>query len=43
MQKTSPEEFRIEKITKRKSNKLYVKSKGYDSRFNNWINKKDLV
>ena len=28
---------------KRKDNKLYVKWKGYDNRFNGWINKKDLL
>ena len=28
---------------KRKGDKLYVKWKGYDSLFNSWINKKDLV
>ena len=43
LQKTSQEEFRIEKITNRKSDKFYVKWTGYDSRFNNCINKKDLV
>ena len=31
------------KKTKRKINKLYVKWKGYDNSFNNWINKKDIV
>ena len=29
-------------MLKRKGDKLYVKWKGYDSRFNSWINKKDL-
>ena len=42
-QKTSPKEFRIEKVIRKKGDKLYVKWKGYDNRFNNWINKKDLV
>ena len=37
-------EFRIEKvIKKKKGNKLYVKWKGYDSSFNSWIDKKDIV
>ena len=36
-------EFRIEKVIKRKSDKLYVKWKGYDSSFNSWIDKKDLI
>ena len=40
MQKTSQENFRIEKVLKRKGDKLYVKWKWYDSRFNSWINKK---
>ena len=41
--KTSQEKFRIEKVIKRKSDKFYVKWKRYDSRFNSWINKKDLI
>ena len=43
LQKTSQKEFRIEKILKRKGDKLYVKWKGYDNRFNSWIDKKDLI
>ena len=43
LQKTNQKEFRIEKILKRKGYKLYVKWKGYDNSFNNWINKKDIV
>ena len=43
LQKTSEKEFRIEKVLKRKGDKLYVKWKGYDNRFNSCINKKDLV
>ena len=43
MQKTSEDEFRIEKVIKRKVDKLYVKWKGYDNSFNSWIDKKDLV
>ena len=34
---------RIEKVLKRKDDKLYVKRKGYDNSVNSWINKKDLV
>ena len=34
LQKTNQEEFRIEKILKRKVDKLYVKWKGYDNSFN---------
>ena len=43
LQKSSQEEFRIEKVIKRKGDKLYVKWKGYDNRFNSWIHKKDLI
>ena len=39
----SQKEFRIEKIVKRKVDKLYVKWKGYNNSFSGWINKKDLV
>ena len=42
LQKTSQEKFRIEKVLKRKGDKLYVKWKGHDNRFNGWIDKKDL-
>ena len=34
LQKTSQEKFRIEKLLKRKGDKLYVKWKGYDNSFN---------
>ena len=43
LQKTSQEKFRTEKVLKRKGDKLYVKWKGYDSRSNSWIDKKDLI
>ena len=43
LQKTNQKEFRIEKVLKRKGDKLYVKWKGYDNSFNSWINKKDIV
>ena len=43
LQKTDQQEFRIEKVIKRKGDKLYVKWKGYDNSFNSWINKKDPV
>ena len=42
LQKTNQEEFRIEKVIKRKGDKLYVKWKGYDNSFNSWIDKKDI-
>ena len=40
LQKTNQKEFRVEKVIKRKSDKVYVKWKGYDSSFNSWIDKK---
>ena len=43
LQKTNQKEFRVEKVIKRKGNKLYVKWKGYDSSFNGWIDKKDII
>ena len=43
LQKTSQDEFRIEKVIKGKSDKLYIKWKGYDNSFNSWIDKKDIV
>ena len=43
LQKKSQEEIRIEKVIKRKGDKMYVKWKGYDNSFNSWINKKDLI
>ena len=43
LQKTSQQEFRIEKVLERKGDKLYVKWKGHDSSFNSWIDKKDIV
>ena len=43
LQKTNQQEFRIEKVIKKKGDKLYVKWKRYDSSFNSWIDKKDLV
>ena len=43
LKKTNQQEFKIEKVIKRKGDKLYVKWKGYDNSFNSWIDKKDLV
>ena len=40
LKKTSQKEFRIEKVIRRKGDKLYVKCKGYNNSFNSWINKK---
>ena len=36
-------EFRIEKVIKKKGNKLYVKWKGCDNSLNSWIDKKGLI
>ena len=43
LQKTNQRKNRIEKVIKRKGDRLYVKRQGYDNSFNKWINKKDLV
>ena len=43
LQKANQKEFRIEKVIKRKGDKLYVKWKGYNNFFNCWIDKKDIV
>ena len=42
-QKTNQEEFRIEKVIKKKDDKLYVKWKSFDNSFNSWIDKKYSV
>ena len=39
LQKANQQEFRIEKVTKIKDDKLYVKWKSYDNSFNSWIKK----
>ena len=41
--KTNQREFTVEKVIKRKGDKLSVKWKGYDSYFNSWIDKKYIV
>ena len=43
LQKTNQQKLTIEKVIKRKGEKLYVKWKGYDNSFNSWVDKKDLV
>ena len=40
---TTKKEFRIEKVIKRKGDKLYVKQKGYDNSFNSQIDETDIV
>ena len=42
LQKTN-EEFRIDKVIKRKGDKLYGKWQRYNSSFNSWIDEKDIV
>ena len=42
-QKTDQKEFRIEKVIKKKGDKLFVKWKDYDNSFNSWIDKIDLL
>ena len=43
LKKINQEEFRIEKLIKRKGNKIYVKWKGYNNSLNSWIDKASLV
>ena len=43
LQKTNQKKFRIEKLLKRKGDKVYVRWKGYDNSFDSPINKKDIV
>ena len=43
MKKNYRQEYRIEIVSKKKDDKLYVKWKGYNNSFNSWIDKKDIV
>ena len=43
LQKTNQKEFKIEKLIKRKGDKLYYKWKGYNNSFNSWVDKKCIV
>ena len=43
LQKTNQKEFTIEKVIKRKGNKLNTKWKDYDNSFDSGINKKEVV
>ena len=43
LQKTNQKEFGIEKVIKKKGDKLYVTCKGFDNSFNSGIDKKDIV
>ena len=42
-QKEIKKYFRVEKVIKKKVDKLYVKWKGFDSSFNSWIDKKGII
>ena len=43
LQKTNQQKFGIEKVIKRKRNKLYIKWKGYNNSFKSWNDKNDLA
>ena len=43
LQKKKQKEFRIEKVMKRKGDKLYVKWNGYNNSLYNWIDKEDII
>ena len=43
LQKPNQKDFSVEKVIKRKGDKLYINWKGYDSFFNSWIDKKGIV
>ena len=43
LQKIDQQKFRIEKVIKKKGDKLCIKWKEYDNSFNSWIDKKDLL
>ena len=42
LQKTNQKDFRVEKVIKRKCDKIYVKWQGYHSSFDSWIDKKTV-
>ena len=43
LQDSNQKEFRVEKVIKRKRDKLHVKWKVHDSYFDIWITKKDII
>ena len=43
LQTENQEEFGIEKVIKRKGDKIYVKWKGYNNSFNSWIDKNGII
>jgi hypothetical protein len=44
MQKTKhPDVLLVEKVLRKKGDKVYVKWRGFDSSHNSWVNKDDVV
>ena len=43
LQKTKQQLYRIEKVLKKKGDKMLVKWKGYSDKFNCWIHKTDVA
>ena len=43
LRKINQKNFRVEKVIKKKCDKVYVKWKVYDSSFISWIDKKDNI
>ena len=43
LQKIDQQEFKVEKVIKKKGDKLYFKWKVYDNSLNSWIDKRDLI
>ena len=43
LQKTDQKKIRVEKVIRKKGDKLFVEWKGYNNSFNSWIDKKDLI
>ena len=43
LQKTNQKEFKIEKLIKRKGDKLNYKWEGYNNSFNSWVDKKGIA
>ena len=42
-EKKNQTELKVEKVIKRKCDKIIVKWKGHDNSFNSWIDKKDML
>ena len=43
LQKINQNDFKVEKVIKRKDDKLYVKWRGYENSFKSWTYKKDII